>query len=387
MSHVVVAVVCDNPNPITDGFVNRVRLIVESLRTHHEVTVLGIAPERSLLVDYVDVPLIDAGGFASLRSPVDRATRALRLRLGHLGFDRFERGLEGVLRDLAPDVILAMTYRRCDLVRPMRGVAPTVLFAEERFGRVGGTRTKRVPPIISTALERAQRDSARHLPGVVVLTAEEQAWAARRYESPVFIVPHGFDHSYWSMPVAPWPDAGPFDVLVVGNFQLERNSAALSSILDELDVRGWPADLRIVVISGTGCPSMLSERRSDHLELIEAVEDLRPFYAAARATLVPAFRAFGSKNGILQGWGARCPVVTTSASAATAGATHELDALIGRDPAEIADLLETLRGRDLDALVHHGRRHLDEAFSASVQEAALGALIDGVAPSARSRVD
>ena len=378
MSRIVVVVVCDNPNPTTDGFVNRVRLVVSSLRERHEVVVVGIAPERSMLVDYVDVPLVDATGFIPLRSRVDRVVRTLQLRLGRLGFTRFEHRLEEAVGALSPDVILAMTYRRCDLVRAVRGIAPTVLFAEERFGRASGSRATKARAFIANALGSAQRDSARHLPGVVVLTPDEQAWARRRYESPIFVVPHGFDHAYWSQPVAPWRGAGPFDVLVVGNFQLERNSESLLSILDALDRQGWPDTLRFVVVSGTGYPPTLHARQGDRLELVGAVDDLRPHYAGSRATLVPAFRAFGSKNGILQGWGARCSVVTTTASAATAGATDGLDALIGTDPAEVATLLSTLEDFDLDQLVENGSARIAEAFSAAVHDEALNTLVAGV---------
>ena len=58
MSRVVVVLWCDAATPHADGFVNRNQLVVESLRRHHDVTVLGIAPDEAALVEVVDDPFI-----------------------------------------------------------------------------------------------------------------------------------------------------------------------------------------------------------------------------------------------------------------------------------------------------------------------------------------
>jgi hypothetical protein len=375
MSRVVVVLWCDAATPHADGFVNRNQLVVESLRRHHDVTVLGIAPDEAALVEVVDDPFIEPDAFAPLTSKASRVRRLVELRAGRAGFARYERRLTQRLRDLRPEAIVAMTYRQCDLVRSMRGVAPTVLFAEERFGRVGGMRRSKIPPLLSNALGRAQRDVARGLPVVAVLSEEEVAWASRRYESPVVVVPHGFDHRFWEADVAPNADAGPLDILVIGNLQLDRTVGPLVSILDELDGGGWPEGLRIVAISATGYAPALATRVGKNLVLPGAVDDPRPFYRGAAATLVPAFRAFGTKNGIIQGWGARCPVVTTPASAATVGATNGIDVLVGEDPRALAELLRSIPTRGLQPVVDGGTTTLWRNFSARVHDDSLDVLV------------
>lgn len=385
MSRVAVVLRCDAATPHADGFVNRNQLVVESLRRHHQVTVLGIAPNEAALLEVVDDPFIEPAAFDPLTSKASRVRRLAELRSRHAGFARYERRLTERLRDLRPDLIVAMTYRQCDLARSMREVAPTVLFAEERFGRIGGTRRSKIPPLLSIALGHAQRDVARGLPAVAVLSDEEVAWASRRYESPVVVVPHGFDHRFWERPVPPNADAGPCDVLVIGNLQLERSVGPLLSILKELDAVSWPEDLRIVAISATGYAPDLVGRAGENLVLVGAVDDPRPYYRGAKATLVPAFRAFGTKNGIIQGWGARCPVVTTPASAATVGATAGVDVLVGEDPRAVAELLVSLPGRDLQPLVDAGMATLRRNFSSATHDLALDSLVAELTASAAVR--
>ena len=56
---VTALMVCRPGNPVAQGFVNRDRLLLETLQPTHEVSVVGIAADRRDLVDRIDVAVIE----------------------------------------------------------------------------------------------------------------------------------------------------------------------------------------------------------------------------------------------------------------------------------------------------------------------------------------
>ena len=98
-----------------------------------------------------------------------------------------------------------------------------------------------------------------------------------------------------------------------------------------------------MVASNCGLHPILQEV-ADQFEFLGDVDDLRPYYRAATATLVPSFIVAGAKTTILQGWATGCPVVTTASAAASVGSTQETELLFGETPDEVAKRLCVLLG-------------------------------------------
>lgn len=370
---VTAVVACEAEAPVAHGFVNRNRLMFEALRrAGHVVSVVGIAASPAVVGDDVTMPLVSPELLARPDGRLGKAARLVRLRMGRLGLGRSERRLRRAVEETSPDAILVLTLWRADFVWPLRGLAPIAFFAEERLGRSGGSRSGPMPPMLATGLRKAELASASRLPAVCILRADDVLWAQERFSSPVFVVPHGIDLAYWGAPGEGDRDAGAADVLVVANLTMERTAGPLCEVIDVLDRRGWPAGLRLRLVSAAGFAPSLTEREGPSVELTAGVEDPRPLYRSALATLVPAFEANGIKNGIIQGWASSVPVVTTPASATTTGGTDGVDLLVGEDPERLAALLvELAGGRPTEEIVAAGRRRLEESFGASAHDAAL----------------
>ena len=377
MTRVTAVVVCPAEASEAQGFINRDRLLLASLRPEHEVTVVGVVARPAEALDLVDVPVVGPELLGRPSGMLGRLWRLLSLRTGRLSAS--ERRLRDVIAETEPDVILVLSLWNVELVRCARTVAPTAFFAEERLGRStapGGGRTVS----ISRLLRRAELASASGLPAVAVLRGDDVAWATERFSSPVVVVPHGIDVAYWEAEVDPSIDAGPVDVVAVANLTMARTARPLAEVIDRLEDRGWPDGLRLRLVSAAGYHPSLLEREGRGVELLGAVEDPRPLYRSAAATLVPAFEANGVKNGIIQGWAIGCPVVTTPASAATVGGKDRADLLVGEDPGALAGLLEGLASRDdLVEIAAAGRRHLEERFSSTAHDAAVTGLVASLA--------
>ena len=162
-------------------------------------------------------------------------------------------------------------------------------------------------------------------------------------------------------------------------FAEERNATGLIDIIDALGAAGWPEGLRLRLVSATGFHPGLSERAGPAVVLEGTVADPRAICAGAMAMLVPAFRAFGVKTGILQGWAMGRCVVTTAPSAETVGGTHAFDLLAGSTPDQVADLIRGLPAReDRAGIVMAGRDHLALKFSAEAHDAAVDDLLDAM---------
>ena len=370
-------VTCESDAPSAQGFVNRNRLMIRSLSRTHEITVVGVAPEPSLINDLVDIPVIEPSLLTRPQGRIARAQRLLRMRAGRVGLSRAERRLARTLASTEPEVILVLTLWRAELVGCARHIAPTAFFAEERLRRSGADLRGVFPPVLATGMRAAELGRARGIDAVAVLRTDDVAWATDRFSAPVVVIPHGIDVEYWSSPVASEPSAGPLDIVMVANLKMRRTVTPLLDIIDALETRGWPTGLRMVLVSAAGYDDDLAARSSDRILLTGSIEDPRPLYRSALATLVPAFEANGVKNGIIQGWAAGCPVVTTPSSAATVGGRAEIDLLVGEDPAAVAELLAHLADRtDLMTLVEAGSAHLEEVFGRTVHDAALEKLLD-----------
>ena len=379
---VTVLVVADIDVPMAHGFVPRYEALIASLRRRAEVTVVGISPKIETVLPFTEMPLIAPMAFDEPRtSSMGRLGNAVHLLGGRLTQSAWERELVGGLRFTEPDVIVTLNYRRRELTRLAARVAPTVLFAEERSGlRWQRTRLAQLPPPVLMAFsDFAERWAARRAKRIAVIGPGEATWAQEAFRRSVSVVPLRIDSDWWAQRVEPDGAAGSFDVVTVANLAEERNATGLIDIIDALGAAGWPEGLRLRLVSATGFHPGLSERAGPAVVLEGTVADPRAICAGAMAMLVPAFRAFGVKTGILQGWAMGRCVVTTAPSAETVGGTHAFDLLAGSTPDQVADLIRGLPAReDRAGIVMAGRDHLALKFSAEAHDAAVDDLLDAM---------
>lgn len=359
----------------SDGFVQRNARVIDALRDHFDVTAIALAsPGAEPAPDY-DLR-IEEPRDSEVTSRGDRVHKAIKVALGRLGWNWAERRVRRHVRAAHPDVIVALLRRRPELVGLVADLAPTAYFSEEHVGHWHKATPSKVPPVMSWLLRTGRRRAARRAAVAVVLDEREAGISARVLGLDVAVVPHAFDLDYWTTPVAPDPDAGPFDVLVVANCTTPRNALNLAQVIDCLEVEGWPLNLRLRIVSAAGYLPALVDRASPRVDLLGEVDDLRPLYAAAACVLVPDFSAKGVKNGVIQAWATRTPVVAARPSAETVGGVDGVDLLAGDDPEELARLLAHFGGRAGSALLADaGHHHLFERFSTEAHDAAVVALV------------
>jgi glycosyltransferase involved in cell wall biosynthesis len=332
-----------------DGFGERWSTVLAALEQDHSVHLVHLAADAG-----DGTPGWTAGRpIQQLTAParpgtrIDRAARLARRNLGRHLPTGWERGLVRELRAAGCDAVVLLTHRRPDAARVVARRFPTVLFAEEDVAEGPDGWGRACGPLVSLEAAALRRAVA-PVGCVAVIGPGEVRWAEQAYGRPTVVVPHSIDAARWSQGGPPHPTERP-EVLVMGNFAAARNAEGLRLIADEVGRRP-PGPRRPVlrVVSAAPPHPLLAElERSGAavgalIEWIGPVPDPLPLYKSAPVTLVPAREVRGVKTTILQGWATGCPVVATSASAASVGGRDGVDLLCHDDPAAVVDRIETL---------------------------------------------
>jgi glycosyltransferase involved in cell wall biosynthesis len=281
--------------------------------------------------------------------PVKALSRAGRIvRIGRQlqrrpAWASWERDLAGRVRTWEPDLVVALGHSDRRNLDSVTNLAPLILFAEEDATLAPGYWPER--SLAGRGLrwaelwsERRGRQPAR----VVVISERERAWARRTFpRSQISVVPHNLDHDYWTAS-PPTSAAGPRrDVFVLCRLDHERNAHGLVEVSRALARRAADGAVvpRLIVASSEEPHSSFEQAAHELIDFVGAVPEPRPYYWSAAATLVPSFIVMGVKTTILQGWATGCPVVTTTAAAASVGAVDGRELLAGASPDAVADLL------------------------------------------------
>ena len=248
-----------------------------------------------------------AGGLAALVSPRPARwfhSRELRLSLGAPGaLDAFDLVhldepclLPALPRDLG--VPLVVHHHKLDLELARDIAPPGVRRSLEvaRWRRLENEAVERSVHHVFCSPEDARRFKARH----------------PRVEARV--VENGFDPTHFH-PTAPELREERL-LLVLGSLDYAPNLRGLERFLRE----GWPPlavqvpDLRLAV-GGRGAPTALGRGWPPGVELVGAVEDVRPWLARATALVVPLEVGGGTRLKIIEAAASGCPVVTTAVGA------------------------------------------------------------------------
>jgi hypothetical protein len=360
-------------DPRANGFTARYDVVLKAARTFAMVEEATVGPMGS-------------GATIECEDLVFTTSRKGRLRrlqaaCGLGGpFARAAKSLDRFVGKKNVTVVLGCTYRTPELYSRIARRVSTYVFVEERTRAFGyGDRVS--PTIRSRVLATIERSGLRRLlgpvRGVVVIQPNEIPAAARRWKQPVFVVPHAIEESSFHGS----PDGSlEVEILTVANYQERRNADGLRQFLEALANSPLPSRPSVAVISATGYADELRGYFNDSVVARVGVDDLAPSYASTKVVVVPSFATSGSKTTILQGWAAKRPVVTTGESAASVGAVHGGDVLVGTSGAElVARCLEVLADASLSArLVARGEESLGLRHSEAAVRSALLSMLDDV---------
>jgi glycosyltransferase involved in cell wall biosynthesis len=363
-----------------DGFIERWRSIIDAIEADHEVRLFCLVPEGTATPPpWLSGRPCDLIAFrVRPGTRKDRLERLVRRLCGSRLGTNAERELQDAMAAGACSAAVMFTHRNLDLARTISHRLPTIQFVEEFVPE--GVEGWGIAPGLLGRLESATLKLAlRKVRRFVVISPNEQAWASAEFGARVTVVPHSIDAGYWTAAGTP-ADTAPLltadEAFVIGNFGAERNARGLRDVLgvlaDDPSLRS-----RIVLASGTPPHPLLADAGPEVLRFVGAVDDPRPYYRDARATVVPAKTVRGVKTTILQAWAAGCAVVATPASAASVGAVDGVDVLVGDTPRELAAAVR--RVLDCDELrrrlTSNGRATLEERFGAHAVKQAVDALL------------
>jgi glycosyltransferase involved in cell wall biosynthesis len=371
-----------------DGFDARCLTLAQALRRlGHELSVVAVAPvpdarrpawAAGLPIREWVIPQRSGTRFHRLERLVERVSP---IPIGHPA----ELGLWRMLSSSGCDLVVFLTSRRPDLTRHISARLPTILFAEERFseGPDGwGWAQGRFGELEATALRHAVSAIA----GVGVISSLEREWAEQEFGLPAIVVPHSLDDAYWQeRQDAPAAGLGPRDVFVIGNFGARRNAAGLREVIDRLSADEGERAIRIAVASGTEAHPLLRDVPPELMLWLGAVDDPRPYYRSAAATLVPSQQVRGVKTTILQGWLTGCPVVATEVAAASLDGVDGVDLLSSPTPDGLADALHRVVGDQ--ALQKRLSRAGSESYAARHSAGVVDAALDNLLHLATTSVD
>lgn len=380
---VTLAPVTGEPDP-TSGFSARNHEIVRRLAERADVTVFHlVAPGVDCGcgddLSSTDVAVEHVVAASPVDGPIDRLRWAIRELVGSQRRRAWEGDVERGLAAVGARGAVVWGYPRTWPASRLAGLLPTLLLVEEQIRKPPTPGWRSRVRRAAGAIDRlAERRAFRPLECAAVISDREVPDARARFpHAEIEVIPLWIDLDYWQE--EPSPEAveavkdelGPF-VFVIGQMGRERNARGLRDVLDELTRRGTTP--RVVVSSASAPHPLLEDVAYPSLTWLGEVDDPRPHYRAATATLVPSFLVQGMKTVVLQGWATGCPVVTTTPSSAAGGTTDGVGLLAGDTAADVAERLDRLLSDEglAGRLVADGRRLLDERHGTQV----LGASVD-----------
>lgn len=393
-----VAIVCDSPiweqSFPPNGFDDRYIAVVQAIATTYpSVLVLYVdhsgATQRSgddgmpdsfrhaveALGDGVRFTSVDASGVSpSANRFIDRPKQLLLNLCRRPTFLPWMGEADRILDAWQPDVVVAPAHPFWLTVSQIGLRHPLVLMAEEDFRSSSDYPSRTKLGRLLQRLEYAAVSRSTPAPAcVVVISENETQWAGKQFgRSRICVVPHCLDETYWR-PSDREPERR--DVFCCGHMGQLRNARGLSAITRALS--GDAAELdgaRIMIASAWPWNTEVPAPPHMVATFLGEVDDPRAHYWASLATLVPAFEVTGAKTTILQGWATGCPVITSSASAASVGGRDGVDVVAGDDAdAVAAAVVRVLGDADLrgalaaNGLARYRRQHTTKAVAAAIR--------------------
>jgi sugar transferase (PEP-CTERM/EpsH1 system associated) len=183
-------------------------------------------------------------------------------------------------------------------------------------------------------------------------------------------------------PVAP-EDAGP-EVLFVGSMNYAPNVDAAEYFCHDIlpRIAETIPDVHFSIVGANPPPSVTRLAVEGRVHVTGFVPDVRPYYAAAAAVVVPLRVGGGIRMKILEGMALGVPVVSTSIGAEGLGLVPGRDLLIADTPDDFAaSVVRLVRDRELRRrLAAQARRTAEQRFSWDAVGATLTGIYESLVP-------
>jgi sugar transferase (PEP-CTERM/EpsH1 system associated) len=290
-----------------------------------------------------------------------------------------------------PDVVQVETFLMGQYLKEMTGVA-SLLDMHNVTWRIWERQAEVTPwwwrPAVRVQAARVRRDEIAVCRAVDVVAPVSEADRAELLAVagdgiPCTVVTPGVDCELLTPP--PRVDRGP-EVLFVGSMNYAPNVDAVEFFCAEILPRVAAAvpHVRFTIV-GANPPPPVQRLANARVTVTGFVPDVRPYYAAASATVVPLRVGGGIRMKILEGLALGAAMVSTTIGAEGLGLADGRDLLVADTAEAFADaVVRLIREPALRAaLAAHGRETAVTRFSWDAVGATLTAIYDSLRGAAR----
>lgn len=361
------------PYPPRGGGQQRIYQFLRHTAHEHEVWLLSFRPSSSTAKD-LD-PLRSLCQLITVAAPAHTPGKRLRALLGSTLPDMALRGRSAIFRDTLDhlllripfDVVQAESIEMAQYTRPSqatRRAAPLYVYdafnAEHLIQRRAFTTDLRQPRKLPVALyslmqwqklRRYETRLGQRCDGALAVSHGDAAvLGGLTPDLPIEVVPNGVDTTYFQPGVAVTPpeQARPY-LLFTGTLDFRPNIDAVTWFVRQVLplVQASEPGSRLVVVGRNPTPEVLACAGQPGVEIVGEVADVRPWFDAASAYVVPMRIGGGVRLKVLEAFAMEQAVIATPMGLeGIEGLQPGIHALLADEPAAFAaQVVAVLRDR------------------------------------------
>lgn len=362
------------PYPLEKGDKLRAYHQIVQFAKRHEVYLFAIShtavsPEqRAALEPYCkEIRIVNPPRWVSYKNVLRNYFCTKSLQLGYWDSNKARRACKAFIARVEPDVIYNQMVRTMPLVaqvdypKVMDFQDALSLNTERRMERSKGL-WRHILHFEFKMLRSAEYKAMRIFDRLTIISEADRDAIPHRQSDIIRVVPNGVDIDYFS-PSHINPHSVPqSDLVFCGNMQYEPNIDAAEYLVKEVMPLVWEQRPETTLtLAGATPKKSVQALASDRVSITGTVDDIRPYYAAAKVFVAPMRIGSGLQNKLLEAMAMGVPCVTTPLAGDTLGADDGRHLLLGTDARELADgILDLLTDKTRRVLMADEAHHFVE---------------------------
>lgn len=166
----------------------------------------------------------------------------------------------------------------------------------------------------------------------------------QQYSQRLRVISNGLDANYYHSPTFDTVELGKYSLLFLGRFSYAPNAEAAEILIHQIYplLKAVNPQCQLWLVGCDPTETMLQTTQTEGIHVTGRVEDVRPYLQRASVMVVPLYRGSGTRLKILEGFAAKCPIVSTAKGAEGLAVTDGEHLLVRESPADMAAVVQTL---------------------------------------------